>query len=130
MAGSEQRGRRKAAGRHRGDRSGGTLRPLGELRPWESCIVDRVEGEWRLRRRLAELGFLPGTPVQVGRMAPMGDPIELRIRGYRMTLSREQALRIWVLPQRTGGEGAVSAGRGTQRGRPKGQGGGQGRWQL
>lgn len=90
------------------------LRPLGELRPWEHCVVERVEGEWKLRRRLAELGFLPGTPVQVVRMAPMGDPIELRIRGYRITLSREQALKIWVLPQKPVGrqetEQADSAG--------------------
>lgn len=135
--GRRERGRRKKDGK-----SAGVLRPLGELRPWESCTVERVDGEWKLRRRLAELGFLPGTPIQVGRMAPMGDPIELRIRGYRITLSREQALRIWVLPQTEAGVRAsepadvrtsrdpaqARQSEGEKAGRADSAGGGQDRW--
>jgi len=64
---------------------------LGELPIGGSAIVDRVEGARAFRRRLLELGLIPGTKVEVLRVAPLGDPIELLVRGYRLSLRREDA---------------------------------------
>lgn len=53
--------------------------------------VVSVSGDPDVRRRLLEMGFCSGTPVQVVRRAPLGDPIEFRIRGYSLSLRDEQA---------------------------------------
>jgi ferrous iron transport protein A len=51
-----------------------------------------------LTRRLGELGFVPGTEVQLVRRAPLGDPIEIELRGYRVCLRREQLEGLMVEP--------------------------------
>jgi len=51
-----------------------------------------------LARRLGELGFVPGTEIQVVRRAPLGDPIEIELRGYRVCLRREQLEGLLVEP--------------------------------
>jgi ferrous iron transport protein A len=61
------------------------------------CVVHAVVGEAVLRRRLQELGLVPGTPVEVIRRAPLGDPLEIRLRGYHLSLRREEAERVEVV---------------------------------
>jgi ferrous iron transport protein A len=51
-----------------------------------------------IARRLADLGFVPGTELRVVRRAPFGDPIELELRGYRLCLRAEQVETLRVLP--------------------------------
>jgi len=58
--------------------------------------IQRVEGERGFRRRLMELGFLPGAPVRVIAVAPMGDPMDVEVRGCRFSLRRAEAERIFV----------------------------------
>lgn len=58
--------------------------------------VVSIGGDRELRRRLMELGFCSGTPVDVLRRAPFGDPIEFRIRGYCLSLRDEQAKYVTV----------------------------------
>lgn len=58
-----------------------------------------VEGERGFRRRLMELGFLPGAPVRVIAVAPLGDPLDVEVRGCRFSLRRAEAERILVGPQ-------------------------------
>jgi Fe2+ transport system protein FeoA len=48
------------------------------------------------RSRLMELGLLPGTPVELVRFALLSDPVEIKIRGYNLTLRRHEAEQIWV----------------------------------
>ena len=60
-------------------------------------VVD-VEGEPFVARRLMEMGLVPGTVVEVLRQAPLGDPIEIRLRGYRLTLRRTESALVRVLP--------------------------------
>jgi ferrous iron transport protein A len=48
------------------------------------------------RGRLLEMGLLVGTPVQLVRFAPLGDPVEIKVRGYHLTLRRHDAEQIWV----------------------------------
>jgi ferrous iron transport protein A len=55
-----------------------------------------------LARRLGELGFVPGTEVQLVRRAPLGDPIEIELRGYRVCLRREQLEGLLVEPLEEG----------------------------
>ena len=55
-----------------------------------------VKCDRRLTRRLLEMGLLPGTRVRVVRVAPLGDPIELRLRDYALSVRRSEASRIAV----------------------------------
>lgn len=69
---------------------------LAELPVGASATVGRVLGERRLAVRLMELGLVPGTSVRVERKAPLGDPVELSIRGYGLSIRRADAERIEV----------------------------------
>ena len=69
---------------------------LSELKIGESAVVTAVGGEGILRRRLLDMGITPKTKLMVRKMAPLGDPIEIRIRGYEMTLRKEDAAKITV----------------------------------
>jgi ferrous iron transport protein A len=71
---------------------------LGELSVGSSAIVRRVGGARSVARRLMEMGLLPGTPVAIARRAPLGDPIELRVRGYALSIRRCDALSVEVDP--------------------------------
>ena len=55
-----------------------------------------VGGEGQLRVRLLDMGLIPQTQVRVQKVAPMGDPIEIHLRGYELTISKEDAARIEV----------------------------------
>lgn len=72
---------------------------LGDLKTGTSCIVAQVRGRSGNRftaRRLMEMGLLPGTQVTVQRVAPLGDPIELRLRNYSLSIRRADACGIEV----------------------------------
>jgi len=71
-------------------------RPLSELSPGQSGRVCRLTGEPPVRQRLQEMGLVRGTPVQFVRVAPLGDPIEIRVRGYSLSLRRQEAEAIIV----------------------------------
>ena len=69
---------------------------LSELKIGESAVVTAVGGEGILRRRLLDMGITPKTKLMVRKMALLGDPIEIRIRGYELTLRKEDAAKIAV----------------------------------
>jgi ferrous iron transport protein A len=69
---------------------------LDELRPGRSARVVRVTAAEAVRRRLAEMGVIRGTHVRVERVAPFGDPLEIRLRGYRLSLRVEEARMVTV----------------------------------
>ena len=69
---------------------------LDSLVPGESGIIVSVGGSGALRHRLLDMGLTPRTAVRVERIAPMGDPMELYLRGYRLTLRKEDASKIEV----------------------------------
>lgn len=71
-------------------------RPLSELRPGERARVAAVEGEPAATHRLMDLGLIRGTAVEMIRAAPLGDPVEVRIRGFMLTLRRAEAEHISV----------------------------------
>lgn len=59
-----------------------------------SAIVSRVRGDRAVVRRLLEVGLVPGTKVTMRRIAPLGDPIELRVRNFALSIRRSEALGI------------------------------------
>lgn len=68
-----------------------TFRSLADLLPGESGRVARVEGLPEVRMRLLEMGLTRGTAVRLVRVAPLGDPIELDVRGYRLSVRKGEA---------------------------------------
>ncbi len=71
-------------------------RTLDSLKPGDEAVVRSLDGEPEASGRLMEMGLLPGTQVKVVRYAPMGDPIEIVIRGYHLSLRRFEAAGIVV----------------------------------
>ncbi len=57
-------------------------------------MITEVGGARSIRRRLMELGLVPGTPIGVVNIAPLGDPLELQVRGGRLSIRREEAASI------------------------------------
>ena len=70
---------------------------LNEMKIGANCIVKLVNGEGRVRRRLFDMGVTPGVAVYVRKKAPLGDPIEITIRGYELTLRKAEAKLIEVV---------------------------------
>ena len=71
---------------------------LKDLKPNSSAIIQTVGGEGRLRQHFLDMGVIPGTEVTVVKYAPMGDPVELKVHGYELTLRLADAEKITVLP--------------------------------
>ena len=69
---------------------------LNDLKSGQSGIITAVGGEGALRLRLLDMGLIPKTRVRVQKVAPMGDPIQIQIRGYELTIRREDAQRIEI----------------------------------
>ena len=69
---------------------------LSELKKGESAVITAVGGEGALRCRLLDMGLIPKTKVTLQKVAPMGDPIEIRLRDYELTLRKEEADKIEV----------------------------------
>lgn len=69
---------------------------LNELRLGESGTITKVNGEGVLRDRLLDMGLTPKTEVFLRKCAPMGDPIELTLRGYELTIRKEDAKMIQI----------------------------------
>jgi Fe2+ transport system protein FeoA len=88
------RGHAAAAAAARSERNATTLNAL----PYgvEARVVS-VDGESAVARRLMEMGVVPGAPVCVIKAAPLGDPIEVRVRGYHLALRRAEAQTISVV---------------------------------
>lgn len=77
-------------------------RTLDMLNVGEEAVVASLSSEGAERRRMVDLGILPGTRIEVLMRSPLGDPIAYRVRGATVALRREQAKRVAVSPD-TGG---------------------------
>jgi ferrous iron transport protein A len=69
---------------------------LDTLVPGEMGVVEGLEGDGPVDQRLRDLGLVPGTPVRALRRAPLGDPTEYELRGYRLCLRRTEGARVRV----------------------------------
>ena len=90
------RRRRKCKRRHKrhGFRPGGVR--LSDLEPGQRAKIVRVGGRGRSRRRFMEMGLVTGETILVERVAPLGDPVEFFVKGYHLSLRRNDAQYIEV----------------------------------
>lgn len=70
--------------------------PLTSLEVGHSATVTEINVAPENRGRLLEMGLLVGTPVELVRFAPLGDPVEIKVRGYHLTLRKHEAEQILV----------------------------------
>lgn len=71
-------------------------KPLKELRPGEKGRVTKILGEGLLRRRILDMGLVKGVEIEMERIAPLGDPVEIRLKGYHLSLRKDEAANIYV----------------------------------
>lgn len=67
------------------------LKRLDEMKVGETGRIQSVGGEGRLRRRIFDMGVTPGATIYLRKVAPLGDPIEVTIRGYELSLRKAEA---------------------------------------
>lgn len=73
-------------------------KPLASLAPGSKGVVTAIQIPPQNRARLLEMGLLVGTPIELVRFAPMGDPVEIRVRGYNLSLRKHEAELVLVRP--------------------------------
>jgi len=69
---------------------------LGDLEPGEKGRVVKIRGTGSLRKRLLDMGMIPGTEVQLKKIAPLGDPVDVLIKGYHLSLRKDEAEDILI----------------------------------
>lgn len=73
-----------------------SLKTLKDLKPGQFGIVTDLKSKGPIKRRLIDMGVTPGAEVYVRKVAPFGDPIEINIRGYELSLRKDEARHIIV----------------------------------
>ena len=69
---------------------------LAELSRGQKAKVERIKGRGEINKRLVDMGLTPGSVVEMGRVAPLGDPIEIKVKGYHLSLRKEEAEKVTV----------------------------------
>ena len=70
------------------------LKRLNEFKVGETGLIKKVEGEGRFRRRLFDMGVTPNTEILFRKVSPLGDPIEVSVRGYELSLRKDEANKV------------------------------------
>ena len=72
------------------------IKPLSDMKAGEKGKISQVGGSGQIHRRILDMGVIPQTTVEVERIAPMGDPIWIRLKGYQLSLRKEEAANVYV----------------------------------
>ncbi|MCL0037331.1 ferrous iron transport protein A [Dehalococcoidia bacterium] len=72
------------------------VKQLSELKKGDRAKIIKVSGKGSLHRRLLDMGLVSGSEVEMQRVAPLGDPIEIKVKGYNLSLRKEEASAIDV----------------------------------
>ncbi|MGN9164228.1 FeoA family protein [Tissierellaceae bacterium HCP3S3_D8] len=72
------------------------MKTLENILPGKNVMVKKIEGEGAVRRRIMDMGITKGTNIYVRKVAPLGDPIEVTVRGYELSLRKHDAGMIIV----------------------------------
>ena len=72
------------------------VKPLSEMKAGEKGRISQVGGSGQIHRRILDMGVIPQTTVEVERIAPMGDPMWIRLKGYQLSLRKEEAANVYV----------------------------------
>jgi Fe2+ transport system protein FeoA len=75
---------------------GGTKVALMELKPGQKAKIVKIKGRGSTNKRIVDMGVKPGTMIEVERVAPPGDPVDVKVKGYHLSLRREEATGITV----------------------------------
>ena len=81
------------------EQSNEELVPLSSLNIGQSGVVRLLEGQGEIKRRLMDMGITRGTSISVHKLAPLGDPMELHLRGYSLSLRKKDADKIKIVVQ-------------------------------
>ena len=73
-----------------------TVKPLSDLKPGERGVISKVGGSGQTRRRILDMGVVPKTEIEMERVAPLGDPVEVKVKGYHLSLRKEEAANVYV----------------------------------
>ncbi|MDD2356226.1 MAG: ferrous iron transport protein A [Lachnospiraceae bacterium] len=72
------------------------MRTLREIKVGENCTVVKLHGEGAIKRRIMDMGITKGVDIHVRKVAPLGDPMELSVRGYELSIRKADAEMIEV----------------------------------
>ncbi len=72
------------------------MKTLKDVKIGETAVIERLHGEGALKRRIMDMGLTKGTEVYVRKVAPLGDPMELTVRGYELSVRKTDAELIEV----------------------------------
>ncbi|MFC4804519.1 FeoA family protein [Filifactor villosus] len=72
------------------------MRTLNLVKPGETVKVSKIQGEGAVRRRIMDMGLTKGTELYVRKVAPLGDPIEITVRGYELSIRKFDAQMVSV----------------------------------
>lgn len=72
------------------------MKTLKQIAVGERAVVTRIHGEGAVKRRIMDMGLTRGTEVRVRKLAPLGDPIELTVRGYELSIRKADAEQVEV----------------------------------
>ena len=72
------------------------MRTLDQIAAGQTVIVKKIHGQGATRRRIMDMGITKGVEVKVRKLAPLGDPIQLSLRGYELTIRKDDANKIEV----------------------------------
>ena len=81
------------------------IRSAAEMRVGERAVVAQVTGVDEVTARLMEMGLIPGVALELLGVAPLGDPLEYELRGYRLSIRRSEAQRVTLRMDGEGGAG-------------------------
>lgn len=70
------------------------MKTLDQLKPGQTGIVNKVQGCGPVKRRIIDMGVVAGTIIQVLKYAPLGDPIEIKLKGFNLSLRKNEAALI------------------------------------
>ncbi len=73
------------------------MKSLREAKVGDTVVVSKLTGVGALRRRIMDMGITKGTEIYIRKVAPLGDPIEITVRGYELSIRRDEAEQIQVL---------------------------------
>jgi Fe2+ transport system protein FeoA len=69
---------------------------LKDVNPGQVCVIEGIGKKSSLRKRIIDMGLTIGTTIEVRKLAPLGDPIEILIRGYHLSLRKAEAAEVFV----------------------------------
>ena len=72
------------------------MKTLKDVKIGETAVIERLHGEGALKRRIMDMGLTKGVEVYVRKVAPLGDPIEITVRGYELSLRKADAQMVEV----------------------------------